>query len=338
MEALWFWLAAVTIAVYVVADGVDFGAGMLHLRVARDDAERRAVLGAIGPYWDGNEVWLLAAGGVLFLAFPPVLAAGLSGFYLPIMMVLWTLILRGIAIEFRSHEDHVLWRAFWDGVFALASTLLPVLLGVALGNVVRGVPLDHTRYFHIPLWTDFGTAPPVGALDWYTVLVGVFSAVALAAHGAVFLAWKTSGAVRDRALRAALPLWFGVVALLPVVTWATASVNPDLFRGFAERPTAWLLAAGWVAGLIGAIGATREHRPLPAFVASSVFLGALLAATAASTFPVLLRATGGEALHLTAYNSAAGAASLRTGLWWWGLGIPLALVYVAVLLRVHQRR
>ncbi len=190
IETLWFWLAVVTMAIYVVADGFDFGAGVLHLLLARTDAERRAVLGAIGPYWDGNEVWLVVTGGVLFLAFPPVLAAGLSGFYLPIMMVIWTLALRGIAIEFRSHHEHALWRAFWDGTFALASTLMPLLLGVALGNVVRGVPLAATGYFHIPLWTNLGTAPPVGALDWYTVLVGIFAVVALAGHGALFLAWK----------------------------------------------------------------------------------------------------------------------------------------------------
>lgn len=337
MEALWFWLVAASMTIYVVADGLDFGAGMLHLLVARTDAERREVLTAIGPYWDGNEVWLLVTGGVLFLAFPPVLAAGLSGFYLPIMMVIWTLILRGIALEFRSHHDHLLWRAFFDGLFALASTLLPVLLGVALGNVVRGVPLDATRYFQIPLWTHFRTTPPVGALDWYTALVGVFAAVALAAHGASFLAWRTHGLVRDRAHRAALPLWLGVAALLPCVTLATAWVNAGLFASFASRPIVWALALAWVLALIAVLGAGRARRALPAFIASCVFLGALLAATAASVFPVLLRSTGADVLHLTAFNSATAVVSLRVGLWWWGFGVPLALLYVAVLLRVHTR-
>ena len=141
MEALWFALAAVMVAIYVVMDGFDFGAGLLHPGVAKTDSERRQVLAAIGPFWDGNEVWLLAAGGVLFLAFPKVLAAGLSGFYLAIYLLLWVLILRGIAIEFRSLIRDAMWRRFWDGTFAAASLLAPVLLGAALGNVLRGVPL-----------------------------------------------------------------------------------------------------------------------------------------------------------------------------------------------------
>ena len=142
METLWFVIVSLVLAVYVVLDGFDFGAGALHLFVARTDRERRQVLAAIGPFWDGNEVWLLAGGGVLFLAFPRVLATGLSGFYLAIMLLLWVLILRGISIEFRSHVEDPMWRIFWDTAFCAASTLAPVLLGAALANVLRGVPLD----------------------------------------------------------------------------------------------------------------------------------------------------------------------------------------------------
>ncbi|MBI5434426.1 MAG: cytochrome d ubiquinol oxidase subunit II, partial [Planctomycetes bacterium] len=150
MEAIWFALAALMLAAYVVLDGFDFGAGALHLFVARSDRERRQVLAAIGPFWDGNEVWLLAGGGVLFLAFPKVLASGLSGFYLAIFLLLWTLILRGISIEFRSHVADPLWREFWDATFGLASTLAPIVLGAALGNVVRGVPLSADGWFSLP--------------------------------------------------------------------------------------------------------------------------------------------------------------------------------------------
>jgi cytochrome d ubiquinol oxidase subunit II len=152
---IWFGIAAVVVALYVVLDGFDFGAGTLHLFVARTDAERRQVLGAIGPFWDGNEVWLLAGGGVLFLAFPRVLAVGLSGFYFAIMLVLWVLILRGISVEFRSHVDDRLWRAFWDGTFWLASSLAPVLFGAALGNLVRGVPIDAEGWFTLSLFESF---------------------------------------------------------------------------------------------------------------------------------------------------------------------------------------
>src|SRR3954469_20481015 len=146
METTWFVIVSLMMATYVVLDGFDFGAGILHLFVAKTDLERRTVLAAIGPLWDGNEVWLLAGGGVLFFAFPRAYAAGFSGFYLPLMMVLWLLILRGVSIEFRSMEESPLWRSFWDGVFFLSSSLMAIVLGAALGNVIRGVPLDATGY------------------------------------------------------------------------------------------------------------------------------------------------------------------------------------------------
>src|SRR5260370_944031 len=144
METIWFILVASMLTVYVVLDGFDFGAGILHLLVAKTDAERRTVLGAIGPVWDGNEVWLVASGGVLFFAFPRAYAAGFSGFYLPLMIVLWLLILRGLSIEFRSREPNGLWRSFWDGTFALSSALMAIVLVAALANILRGWPLDPT--------------------------------------------------------------------------------------------------------------------------------------------------------------------------------------------------
>src|SRR5262245_3322164 len=192
MFELWFAIAALMLALYVALDGFDLGAGILSPIVARTDAERRQVLAAIGPYWDASEVWLLASGGALFVAFPRVLASGLSGFYLAIFLVLWSLILRGIAIEFRSHVAEPLWRRFWDGTFALASVLLSVLLGVAIGNVIRGLPLDINGWFSLTLFTTFQPTAPPGILDWYTVLTGIFALLVLGGHGALFLAWKTT--------------------------------------------------------------------------------------------------------------------------------------------------
>src|SRR5881396_3874440 len=155
METIWFCLVAVMIAMYVVLDGFDIGAGIIHLLVARSDSERRLVLRSIGPVWDGNEVCLLAAGGTLYFAFPALYASGFSGFYLPLMMVLWLLILRGISIEFRSHIKSAVWDPLWDFLFCTSSLLLAVFFGAALGNVVRGVPLDASGYFFEPLWTNF---------------------------------------------------------------------------------------------------------------------------------------------------------------------------------------
>src|SRR5213082_3356338 len=152
MGTIWFWLVAIMITIYVLLDGFDLGAGAIHLLAAKTDEERRQVLASIGPVWDGNEVWLLAAGGTLYFAFPGLYAAGFSGFYLALMIVLWLLMLRGMAVEFRSHLPNNLWRPFWDVVLCGSSALLAIFYGTALGNVVRGVPLDKDGYFFVPLW------------------------------------------------------------------------------------------------------------------------------------------------------------------------------------------
>src|SRR5277367_4524462 len=147
METIWFCLVALMLAVYVLLDGFDLGAGAIHFLVAKTDAERRQVLASVGPVWDGNEVWLIAAGGTLYFAFPQLYASGFSGFYLPLMMVLWLLMLRAIGIEFRTHIQERVWQGFFDTIFGVSSILLAIFFGAALGNVVRGVPLNPDGYF-----------------------------------------------------------------------------------------------------------------------------------------------------------------------------------------------
>ena len=336
MEMLWFWIVSVMVAIYSVMDGFDFGAGILHLFVARTNLERRQVLASIGPWWDGNEVWLLAGGGAMFLAFPKLLAAGFSGFYLALFLVLWCLVLRGISIEFRSHVGDSMWRAFWDATFAVSSILLPVLLGAALGNVVRGVPLDASGYFNIPLFTGFTTANPVGILDWYTVLMGVFVLVTLAGHGATYLAWKTDGPVQDRSVAIAGPLWGAVLALCLVATFATARVTPSVFAGWSKSPLAWLGTAIYVGGLIAVGLGLRTRRHLVAFLGSSAFILGILAASAASVWPVMLRSTLDPRWSLTAQNASVAASGLRKGFVWWIIGFPIVLGYFAMLFRLFR--
>src|SRR6266436_6057675 len=213
MGTIWFWLVAIMIATYVLLDGFDLGAGAIHLFVAKTDDERRQVLASIGPVWDGNEVWLIAAGGTLYFAFPSLYSSSFSGFYLPLMMVLWLLILRGIAIEFRSHIDSPVWKPLWDAVFGAASALLSIFFGAALGNVIRGVPLDQKGEFFLPLWTNFGVKGEVGILDWYTIAVGLLAYVTLTQHGALWVAWKTQGEVQRRSRHVARVAWWIVGAL-----------------------------------------------------------------------------------------------------------------------------
>src|SRR5271168_4304445 len=190
MATLWFMIVAIMVAAYVVLDGFDLGAGAIYLGAGKTIDERRKILRAIGPVWDGNEVWLLAAGGTLFFAFPLLYASAFSGFYLPLMIVLWLLMLRGISIELRSHSGDPLWRSFFDGLFTFSSVLLAVFFGAALANVVRGVPIGTDDYFFLPLWTNWRTGPHPGILDWYTVTGGVLAVVALALHGSLYLALK----------------------------------------------------------------------------------------------------------------------------------------------------
>jgi cytochrome d ubiquinol oxidase subunit II len=336
MVETWFAIAALTVTAYVILDGFDLGSGALHLLVARTDRERRQVLAAIGPFWDGNEVWLLATGGVLFVAFPRVLASALSGFYLAIMLVVWSLMLRGLAIEFRSHVRDPLWRAAWDALFATASTALCVFLGAALGNLLRGLPLDSSGWFSLSLFTDFSAREPVGILDWYTVLVGVFALLALAGHGGLWLVLKTDGAVHERARRLARGLWIAIAALWLPITLATAWVNRGFGAGLAARPVAWLGTVLAIAGILAVFTASRRGRDALAFGGSCAFLGGLLVATAAASFPVMLRASGDASLSITAHAAATAPAGLRAALGWWILAFPLAIGYLVLLLRLHR--
>jgi cytochrome d ubiquinol oxidase subunit II len=333
MDAIWFALVSGMLAVYVVLDGFDFGVGILHRLVARTDEERRTVLAAIGPVWDGNEVWLIAAGGVLFMAFPRLYAAAFSGFYLALMIVLWLLILRGISIESRSREQNPLWREFHDTTFSLSSVLLAIVFGTSLGNLVRGVPLDEAGYFSLPLFTDFlpGTWP--GVFDWYTALVGLFTLCILTGHGALYLAWKTTGPVQVRSQVWARRAWLAVLPLWALVTLATGWLRPEIYTNLLGRP--WAL--GFVLLMLGGLGGVayfpRRGKELAAFLSSSAFLVGLLGATLAGVYPVWLRSTIDPAYSLTAANSAAGSYGLRVGLIWWIIGMTLATGYFVNLFR-----
>jgi cytochrome d ubiquinol oxidase subunit II len=229
-----------------------------------------------------------------------------------------------------------MWRAFWDRVFALASTLMPVLLGAALGNVLRGVPLDATGYFQIPLFTTFRTGNPVGILDWYTLLTGLLVLATLTAHGALFLVWKTEGVLHLRCLHAARKLWPAVVVLALVATWATARVNPAIYRNLPAAPLAWVGLALFLGGLGAVLAGLLSGRYLLAFLGSGGFIIGILAATAACVWPVMLPSTLDPAASLTAYNASAGAHGLRAGLGWWIVGFPIALGYFACLFRQHR--
>src|SRR6266478_2917091 len=276
MGTIWFWLVAIMIAVYVLLDGFDLGAGAIHLFVARTDEERRQVLASIGLVWDGNEVWLIAAGGTLYFAFPALYASAFSGFYLPLMIVLWLLILRGASIEFRNHIKSVVWDPLWDFLFCASSLLLAVFFGAALGNVVRGVPLDASGYFFEPLWTNFRLGDETGILDWYTILVGVLALLALAMHGGLWVQMKTSGAVSSRAGKLAGQAWWGVLVFTARSEEHTSELQSQLKENFSIWPGGFVFPLLAVAGIAGVVFELRRHDEKKAFFASCAYLMGML--------------------------------------------------------------
>jgi cytochrome d ubiquinol oxidase subunit II len=295
--------------------------------MARSDAEKRLVIASIGPVWDGNEVWLLAGGGTLYFAFPALYASSFSGFYLPLMIVLWLLILRGISIEFRNHIASPLWTPIWDAGFAWASLLLAVFYGAALGNVVRGVPLDSSGYFFLPLWTDFRAGFDAGILDWYTILTGVAALLALTLHGALWVAMKSPYPVRERAALFARRLWWGVAAGTIAITAASFAIQPHLSERFGREPWGFVFPAIAIAGLLGVFLCKEPRTESLAFLSSCGYLVGMMTSAAFGVYPLLLPATTDRARSLTISNASAGSYGLHVGLAWWIPGMVLTTAY-----------
>jgi cytochrome d ubiquinol oxidase subunit II len=336
MSTIWFMIVAVMVAVYVLLDGFDLGAGAVHLFIARTDEERRTVIRAIGPVWDGNEVWLLAAGGTLYFAFPLLYASSFSGFYLPLMMVLWLLMLRAIGIEFRTHVEQDMWKSFFDTIFGIASILLAIFFGAALGNVVRGVPLNADGYFFEPLWTNWRVGEQNGILDWYTVICGVVALVTLVVHGSLYLATKTEGELNRRARNVASWLWPVQVLLTIFSLIATVYAVPHVLQNYSKWPAGYLVPALVIGSLVYMYFAHARRNEKGAFLASCAYIVGMLVGAAFALYPNVLPASTGANFSLTINNTATGSHGLQVGFVWWTLGMMLALVYFLFVYRMFR--
>lgn len=336
MGLIWFWIVALMLVAYVVFDGFDIGVGIMHFLVAQSHQERDTILRTIGPVWDGNEVWLLAGGGTLYFAFPLLYASSFSGFYLPLMIVLWLLILRGIGIELRSHFGTEVWRSFFDGSFAISSILLAIFLGAALANVIRGVPLNTNGYFFAPLWTNWRVGPNPGILDWYTIIGGLVALVALGIHGSLYLAIKTSGDLQTRAQQLAQRSWIILLLLTVISLSATMMVRPAVLLSYFHYPVAFLIPLGVVASLFGMLLYSRKSRDFPAFLCSCLYLALMLAGAAVGLCPVLLPSSRNAAQDITISKALAGHHGLAAGLVWWSFGILLAIGYFIFVYRMFR--
>jgi len=319
LNTAWFVLIAVLLAGYAVLDGFDLGVGVLHL-FARSDHERRLHLNAIGPVWDGNEVWLLTGGGALFAAFPPVYAVVFSSFYLVLVLLLVALIFRAVAIEFRGQVASPGWRRAWDYGFGLGSLLPAILLGVAFGNVMRGLPLAPGGHYV----GDF-----FGLLNPYALLVGALSLTLFLMHGALYLACKTDGELRARMARVASGAWSAVVVLYVGVMAMTSLSAPHLFEHGFKRVLFWVLLIVILLALIAIPWASRAAKFFRALSASAVTIAAMLGLAATCLYPRLVPSTLLAADSLDVYNASSTPKTLTVMLVIALVGLPIVLLYTA---------
>jgi len=243
------------------------------------------------------------------------------------MMVLWLLMLRAIGIEFRTHVQEPVWQGFFDTIFGVSSILLAIFFGAALGNVVRGVPLNSDGYFFEPLWTNFRVGPQPGILDWYTVMAGVVALVALASHGALYIAAKTEAGLNQRARQMAACAWWALLVLTPVSLVATVYVRPHMLANYKAQPLGYLIPLDVCGSLVLMAFFRARTQDRKAFASSCAYIAGMLAGAAFGIYPYVLPATTDPSYSLTIYNTAAGQHGLRVGLVWWILGMALVLGY-----------
>ncbi len=330
MGAIWFWIVAVMLATYVVLDGFDIGIGFLYPFLGRSEEDRRVMMRSIGPVWDGNEVWLLAGGGTLFFAFPLLYASSFSGFYLPLMIVLWLLIGRGLSIELRMHIDSNVWKTFFDGVFFLSSALLAIFFGAALANVIRGVPIGPDNSFFLPLWTNWRVGPYPGILDWYTVIGGLVALIALAVHGALYLAVKAQGELEERALRCSQLGWIALCVITVISLIATVAARPSTLDNYEAYPIAFAIPALVVLSLAAIKVFALKKNAFAAFLSSCFYLVVMLVGAAVGLYPVLLPSSINPADDITIAKALSGPYATHVGLVWWAFGMLLAAGYFIV--------
>jgi len=324
LNTAWFLLVWVLLGGYAILDGFDLGVGVLHL-FARDERERRIHVGAIGPFWDGNEVWLLTGGGALFAAFPIVYATVFSSFYLALMLLLLALIFRAVSLEFRGQVDSPGWRRFWDWAFGLGSLLPAVLLGVAIGNILRGIPIDADGVANVSF---------VSLLNPYALLIGVLSLAMFTMHGAAFLTVKTEGDLQQRMARWASGVWVVFLILYLVAFAATFFAAPFLFEGALGKPLFWAFLVLLLAAAVNVPIAIRSGKYLRSFLASSVTIVSVMGLAAVCLFPRMAPSSLDLANSLTVYNASSTPRTLTVMLVIALIGMPIVIAYSAYIYKV----
>lgn len=318
LNTVWFALVGVLFTGYVILDGFDLGVGAVHLFVARSDEDRRVFLNAIGPVWDGNEVWLVTGGGALFAAFPNVYATVFSGFYLAFMALLCALIFRAVAIEFRSKHPSPRWRSFWDRSFAAGSTGSALLIGIAMGNIAWGVPIDGRGEF---------AGSFLSLLHPYALLMGVTTVALFAMHGTIYLMLKTDGDLRERLRRFVNPLIILFILCYVILTLATLLYVPHVTEAFRHEPWFFGLAVLVVLAIANIPREINRRREFAAFLSSCAAMAGLMAIFGVGNYPYLVYSQPSPEHSLTAFNAASSPKTLGIMLTIALIGLPVVLAY-----------
>lgn len=326
LNTIWFLLVAVLLSGYAILDGFDLGVGVLHL-FTKDEHEKRVNINAIGPVWDGNEVWLLTGGGALFAAFPVVYATVFSGFYIALMLLLFALIFRAVSFEFRGKVESVKWKRIWDAAFGLGSLLPAVLFGVAIGNILRGIPLDENGIF---------TGNFFMLLNPYSILVGILSLVLFTMHGSIYMTLKSSGNQLERMKNIAPRLWITFVTLYVLVTIYSIYEAGYLFESVLSNPLFWILFILMFAAIIYLPVTLKSEKFGRAFFTSALTIACMMGLTAVSLFPRLVPSVTDLAYSLTIYNASSTERTLFTMLIIALIGMPFVIGYTIFIYRAFK--
>ena len=341
MELFWFIIIAIVLAIFFVLDGYDFGTGIIHLFFAKEEKDKEVIAKAAGLFWDSNEVWLVAGGGMLFMAFPTFYASVFSGFYLPLIIVLWLIIFRAIGLEFRSQFKYKMWTTIWDKAFGVSSLLLALFFGIALGNVVRGVNLGGVEngisayeghYFYLPLW-DSSFSPlseHPGVIDWFTLIIGFIAVVTLAIHGSTWIRLKTNSSINKhlKSVIFNLNIVLLVLTIFSLVIWQI--VNPNSLNNFIEKPYLIVFPIIYFIGLFGLFFIKKIKKDIYSFILSTLIIIGGITSSLASLFPVILPSTNSINESLTIFNTAASEYGLSVAFNWGIIGLILLVIYFII--------
>ena len=341
MEIFWYIIIAIVLAVFFILDGYDFGTGIIHLFFAKSEKDKEVIAKSAGLFWDSNEVWLVVAGGMLFMAFPTFYASVFSGFYLPLILVLWLIIFRAIGLELRSQFNFQMWKDIWDVSFGVSSLLLALFFGIALGNIVRGVNMGgvengtsiyEAHYFFLPLW-DSSFSPlseTPGVIDWFTLIIGFISVVTLAIHGANWIILKTNSSINNQLKNVIfnLNIVLATLTLFSLIVWNT--IQPNSMDNFIDKPYLIIFPLLYIIGLVGLFFIRRIKKVMYGFVLSTLLILGGITSSLASLFPVILPSINSVNDSLTIYNTSASEYGLSVALYWGIIGFILLFVYMII--------